>query len=136
VQAKYTALFAAVALVAGLAIGLGGAIVGYRRGILPIPGERPFQRMARVLELNPTQREQIHGIMQDTRTKIEAARESFEQQKHKIFFNAYLRIHALLTPSQQQAFDSRFVPPSIRAQGQQRLQNEATPMSSGSPGAN
>jgi hypothetical protein len=131
-QAKYSVLSAVIALLLGLAIGFGGATLGYRYGLLPIPGERPFQRMARVLELTPAQREQIRAIMHETRGKIEAARGNFEQQRHAIFFSAYLRIHALLTPSQQRIFDARLVPPSIRAEAQAQL--KATPAPS-SPGA-
>jgi Spy/CpxP family protein refolding chaperone len=126
-QAKYSVLSAVIILVLGLAIGFGGATLGYRYGLLPIPGERPFQRMARVLELTPPQREQIRAIMRETRSKIEAARTNFDQQRHAIFFNAYLRIHALLTPSQQSVFDARFVPPSIRAEAQARRRTQSKP---------
>jgi len=132
---KYSALFAAIALVIGLAIGFGSAMVGYRYGLLPLPGERPFQRMARVLELNPVQREQIRSVMHETRKKIEAARNNFEQQRHAIFFSAYMRIHALLTPSQQRTFDARFVPPSLRAEARAQQQTRVTPAPSVSPGA-
>jgi Heavy-metal resistance len=126
-QAKYSVFQAAIALVVGLVLGFGGAALAYRYGLLPIPGERPFQRMARVLELTPTQREQLRDIMHDTRGKIDAARRGFEQQRHAIFFSAYVRIHALLTPSQQRIFDARFVPPSIRAEARAKLPASATP---------
>jgi Spy/CpxP family protein refolding chaperone len=110
-------------------------MLGYRYGLLPLPGERPFQRMARVLQLTPAQREQIRSVMHDTHGKIEAARNNFEQQRHAIFLGAYLRIHALLTPSQQKIFDARFVPPSLRAEAQAQLRARATPLpSSVSPG--
>ncbi|HJU11714.1 MAG TPA: periplasmic heavy metal sensor [Candidatus Binataceae bacterium] len=135
-QRRISLLFAAAVLVIGLAIGFGGAILGYRYGVLPMPGERPFQRMARVLELNPAQREQIRAVMHDTHGKIEAARTAFEQQRHAIFFSAYLRIHALLTPSQQRVFDARFVPPSIRAEARERQHAKATATASPSPGVN
>jgi hypothetical protein len=126
-QGKYNVLSAAVALVIGLAIGFGGATLGYRYGLLRLAGERPFQRMARVLQLTPAQREQIRTIMHETRGKIKAARNTFEQQRHAIFFSAYVRIHALLTPSQQTLFDARFVPPSLRAEGRTQPQTAATP---------
>ena len=132
-QAKYSIIFVAVSLVIGLAIGFGGATLGYRHGLLPLPGERPFQRMARVLELTPAQREQIRAVMHETRGKIQAARSSFEQQRQAIFFSAYQRIHALLTPSQQAIFDARFVPPSMRAKAQAR--SGATPAPTSAPGA-
>jgi Spy/CpxP family protein refolding chaperone len=136
VQTRHSALFAAVALVVGLAIGFGGATLSFRYGILPLPGERPFERMARVLQLSGSQREQIRGVMQDTRNKMREARDNFEQQRHQIFFNAYRRIHALLTPSQQKIFDARFVPPSIRAEARAQPQNQASPASSASPVTN
>lgn len=126
-QSKYSALFLAIALVIGLAIGFGSATVGYRYGYLALPGERPFHRMARVLQLTPAQREQIRAVMHETRGKIEAARNNFEHQRHAIFFSAYLRIRALLTSSQQEIFDARFVPPSVRAEARAQLQSTATP---------
>lgn len=130
-RAKYSVLSAAIALLLGLAIGFGGATLSYRYGLLPIPGERPFQRMARVLELTPAQREQIRAVMHETRGKIETARNHFEQQRHAIFFSAYVQIHALLTPSQQRIFDARFVPQSIRTEAQAHL--KSTPSPSASP---
>jgi len=134
-QGRYSVLFAAAALVIGLGIGFGSATLGYRYGLLPLPGERPFQRMARVLQLTPAQREQIHTVMHETRSKIEAARNNFEQQRHAIFFSAYMRIHALLTSSQQAIFDARFVPPSLRAEARAQLQSSATPAPSASHAA-
>jgi len=132
-QGKYTVLFTAIALVAGLAVGFGGAMLGYRSGLLPLPGERPFQRMARVLQLTPAQREQIRAVMHETRGKIEATRNNFEQQRHVIFLSAYMRIHAMLTPSQQKLFDARFVPPSLRAEARAQRQAAAPAVSPGSP---
>jgi len=131
-QGKYGALFGAVALAIGLAIGFASATFVYRYGLLPLPGERPFQRMARVLELTPTQREKIRGVMHETRDKIELARKNFEQQRHAIFFGAYLRIRVLLTPSQQVLFDRRFVPPSFRDEARTQSQGPAIPASSAS----
>jgi hypothetical protein len=133
-QGRYSVIFA-VALVIGLAVGFGSAMLGYRYEVLPLPGERPFQRMARVLQLTPGQREQIHTVMHETRGKIEAARNNFEQQRHAIFFSAYMRIRALLTPSQQAIFDARFVPPSLRAEARAQLGTSATPAPSASGAA-
>jgi Spy/CpxP family protein refolding chaperone len=131
-QGKYSVLFAAVV---GLAIGFGSAMLANRYGLLPLTGERPFQRMARVLELTPTQRDQIHTVMHETHAKIEAAHNNFERQRHAIFISAYLRIHELLTPSQQTIFDARFVPPSLRAEARARLQAKASPAPSTSNSA-
>jgi hypothetical protein len=134
-QGRYSILFTSVALGIGLAIGFGGATLGYRYGLLPLPGERPFQRMVRVLQLTPAQAEQIRTVMHETRGKIEAAHNNFEQQRHAIFLSAYVRIHALLTPSQQRIFDARFVPPLLRAEARAQLQSGATPAPSASGGA-
>lgn len=131
-QGRYSVILAAIA---GLAIGFGGAALAYRYGILPVAGERPFQRMARVLHLNPAQREQIHMVMRETHAQIEAAHNNFEQQRHEIFLNAYLRIHRLLTPGQQTTFDAHFVPPLLRAEARARLRAKATPAPSTSNGA-
>lgn len=128
---KYTALLTALALVAGLAVGFAGSTLGYRYGLLRLPGERPLQRMARVLQLTPPQREQIRAIMHATRSRMESARDRFEQQRHAIFLDAYLRIHAILNPAQQQTFDARFVPPTIRAEA--RAQHPATAVRSPMP---
>ena len=133
-QDRYSVSFAAIVLLIGLAIGFGGATLGYRYGLLPIPGERPFQRMARVLQLTPEQRDQIRTVMRETHRKIEAARNDFEQQRHAIFFGAYVRIRALLTPGQQKIFDARFVPRALRAEAQAWLQTKAKPAPSASPG--
>ena len=133
-QGRYS-VSVVVALVIGLAIGFGIAMLGYRYGLLPLPGERPFQRMARVLQLTPAQREQIRTVMHETHGKIEAARNNFERQRHAIFFSAYMRIRALLTPSQQATFDARFVPPSLRAEARAQLQTSATPAPSASGAA-
>ncbi|MBV8361623.1 MAG: periplasmic heavy metal sensor [Deltaproteobacteria bacterium] len=133
-QGRYSVLFA-VAIAIGLAIGFGSAMLGYRYGLLPLPGERPFQRMARVLKLTPAQREQVRAVMHETHGKMEAARNNFEQQRHAIFFSAYMRIRALLTPDQQAVFDARFVPPSLRAEARAQLQTSATPAPSASGAA-
>jgi Spy/CpxP family protein refolding chaperone len=134
-SAKYTSLIAIPALVAGLAIGFAGSTLGYRYGLLRLPGERPLQRMARVLHLTPTQREQIRAVMHETRSKMESARERFEQERHAMFLDAYLRIRAVLTPAQQQTFDARFVPPTIRAEARKpQPRISVTPaMPTGSP---
>ena len=131
-QGKYSVLLTAVA---GLAIGFGSAMLAYRYGLLPLIGERPLQRMARVLQLTPAQCEQVRTIMDETHAKIEVAHNNFRQQRHTIFFDAYLRIHRLLTPSQQTIFDARFVPPSIRAEARKQSQSRAAPVPSASNGA-
>lgn len=118
-----------VGLIAGLVIGFALSTFGYRYGILHLPGERPFERMARVLELTPPQREQVRDVMHQTRAKVEAARDNFEQQRRALFVSAYLRIRAVLTPEQRRIFDSRFVPARIRAaaEAQERSGGTASP---------
>jgi Spy/CpxP family protein refolding chaperone len=126
-QIKNSFLTFAIALVVGLALGFGGATLCYRYGWLPVSGERPFQRMARVLDLTPSQVEQIRAVMHQTRARIATARDAFEQQKRAIFVDAYLHIRAVLTPSQRKIFDARFVPPSIRAQARAEQRGAPTP---------
>jgi hypothetical protein len=70
--------------------------------------------------------------MHDTRSKIEAARNDFEQRRHAIFYNAYLRIHGLLTPRQQTLFDERFVPSSLRNEARAQHHTRAMPAPSAS----
>jgi len=133
-ERKYSALFAALALAAGLAVGFAGSTLSYRYGLLPPPGERPFERMARALRLTPVQREQIRLVMRETHLKMRTVNEGFEQQRHAIFVDAYLRIHALLNPAQQKTFDARFVPPSVRTEARKKTRSQAPVPPSASPG--
>jgi hypothetical protein len=132
---RYNILLTVIVLVLGLVLGFGGAMLSYRYGLLPLTGERPLQRMARALDLTPAQFEQIHAIMQDTRRQLRNARDNFREQRRAIFFHAYLRTRALLSPAQQRIFDERFVLPSFRAEARatQRSAASPTPMPSNSP---
>ena len=116
-----------MAVVIGLVIGFASATVAYRYGLLSLPGEHPLERMARVLQLTPAQFEQIRAIMHETHHKIEDARKNFEQQRNAIMLNAYMQTRALLTPNQQSTFDSRFVPPSVRAEAKAQRQSATEP---------
>jgi Spy/CpxP family protein refolding chaperone len=99
--------------------------MAYRYGLLRIPGERPIQRMSRVLDLTPSQREQIGEAMEDAHAKIQQTRRDFQRQRRRIFLDTYIRIHALLTPEQQRKFDRLFVPPHLRAEAEQIESNKA-----------
>jgi Spy/CpxP family protein refolding chaperone len=133
-QGRYSSLLVAIALVAGLVIGFAGSTLSYRYGLLRIPGERPLQRMTRVLKLTPAQRDQIHLIMEDTRDRIHQTRLDFRHQRRRLFVEAYLRIRALLTPEQQKTFESQFVPPRIHEEAQQlELRQGGAPTPSPTP---
>jgi Spy/CpxP family protein refolding chaperone len=124
-----TILLAFIGLIVGVVLGFAGSTLGYRYGFLHVPGERPFERMARVLDLTPAQREQMRNVMHDTRDKVEAARDNFERQRHQLFVGAYMRTRAMLTPEQRKVFDSQFVPPGIKAAAQAEAQDsELAPM--------
>jgi Spy/CpxP family protein refolding chaperone len=116
---KYGLLLTILALIAGIAIGFAGSTLAYRHGLLRIPGERPIQRMSRVLKLTPAQRDQIAEVMEDTRAKIQESRRDLQRQRHKLFIDAYVKIRALLTPEQQKTFDSEFVPRRLRSEAGQ-----------------
>jgi Spy/CpxP family protein refolding chaperone len=122
-QGKYNTLLIAVALVAGLAIGFAGSTLAFRHRLLRIPGEGPFQRMDRVLNLTPAQKAQVGEVMEDTRDKIQQARRDFQRQRRKSLVDAYIKIRSLLTPDQQKQFEREFVPPALR--------NEAGPTGQG-----
>ena len=124
-QDKYRSTLIVIALAAGLAIGFAGSTIAYRYGILGIPGERPIHRMTRLLNLTPSQREQVGEVMEDTHAKIQELRRNFQHQRRRVFIDAYIRIHALLTPEQQSKFDQEFVPPRFRAEAEQ-LRPQAT----------
>ena len=113
-QGKYNILLIALALVAGIALGFAGSTLAFRHHILHVPGEGPFQRMDRVLNLTPAQKAQIGEVMEDTRDRIQQERRDFQRQRRKSLVDAYVKIRALLTPDQQQRFDRDFVPPALR----------------------
>ena len=93
--------------------------MAYRYGVLRIPGERPIHRMSRLLNLTPSQREQVGEVMEDTHARIQQLRRNFQHDRRRLFVDAYIRIHGLLTPEQQSKFDSEFVPPRFRAEARE-----------------
>jgi Spy/CpxP family protein refolding chaperone len=99
---------------ASLAIGFAASSLAYRYGWLGI-GRRPFiERMQRKLNLTPTQREQIIGIINETRAKVMNLRDEFQHQRRETMRQARARVRALLTPEQQEKFDREFRPPYAR----------------------
>ena len=100
--------------------------MAYRYGLLRIPGERPMHRMSRLLNLTPSQREQIGEVMQDTHARMRDLRSNFQRERRRLFVDTYMRIRALLTPEQQTKFDREFVPPRFRAEAQ-KMQSEGAP---------
>jgi Spy/CpxP family protein refolding chaperone len=118
-QSKYRSLLVIIALLAGVAIGFAGSTIAYRYGVLRIPGERPIHRMSRMLSLTPSQREQVGEVMEDTHARIQKLRRDFQRQRRRLFVDAYIRIHGLLTAEQQGKFDREFVPPRFRAEARE-----------------
>lgn len=117
----------AIALLAGLAVGFAGSTLAYRYGLLNVPGERPMERMVRELKLTPAQHDQVAEVMESTRDRVQEARHDFQHQRRRILVDAYTRVRALLTPDQQKEFDSKFVPPRIRAEAEQAQGGESPP---------
>ncbi len=106
-------LFVAIAL-AGLVIGFAASSLAYRNRWLRIPHAPFIERMQHELNLTPTQRDQILQIINETRAKVMNLREDFEHQRREQMRQARARVHALLTPEQQEKFDREFRPPPGR----------------------
>jgi hypothetical protein len=101
----------AIVAVAGLLIGFSASTLAYRYRVLRVPYRSPFEMMSRELNLTPTQHQQIYEVMNDTRRKVEQLRLDGHRQRHQLFIDSYKRIRSILTPEQQQKFDSTFPPP-------------------------
>jgi hypothetical protein len=97
-----------IAVAAGLLVGFALSTLAYRYRILRVPGESVVGRLDREVGLTPTQHEQVHDIMRDTRFKMMELRHEMQQRRHQIFLNAYDQIRGILTPEQQQKFDRAF----------------------------
>ncbi|MFZ1887198.1 MAG: hypothetical protein WAU33_04150 [Candidatus Binataceae bacterium] len=104
-----------LALAASLLIGFTISTLAYRYRYLRVPGQGVAAQMNRDLHLTPGQREQIVGIMQDTRLRVKQVRNHFQRARRTLLMEAYAQIRATLTPEQQQQFDREFAMPSIRA---------------------
>lgn len=121
-QGKSNAILLAAALAAGLAIGFAGSTLAYRYKLLRVPGQNLVERMNKSLNLNPSQREQIGEVMEDTRSQVMQLRHNFQRQRRRLMIGAYLKIRAILNPDQQRKFDDEFVPPKFRAEARQAEQ--------------
>lgn len=97
--------------VAGLVIGFAASSLAYRYRLLNVPRQPFIERMQHELNLTPAQRAQLLQIIQDTRLKVEGLRHEFQRQRHDLLTQARARVHALLTPEQQETFDREFRPP-------------------------
>jgi Spy/CpxP family protein refolding chaperone len=106
----------AAAVAAGLAIGFAGSTLAYRYKLIHVPGSNLVERMNQSLSLDPSQREQIVEVMEDTRDQVAQLKHSLQRQRRHLMLAAYLKIRAILNPDQQRKFDEEFVPPKFRAE--------------------
>jgi Spy/CpxP family protein refolding chaperone len=134
-QGKTSALLIAAALLAGLAIGFAGSTMAYRYGWVHVRGRYLLQRMDRELALTPAQHEQIEDLMEGTHEKMHQLHANFRDQRRRLMINTYLKIRSLLTPDQQKAFDSRFVPPHLRSEAEQLQHGMGTSQPGGAQSA-
>jgi Spy/CpxP family protein refolding chaperone len=102
-----------IAIVAGLLVGFALSTLAYRYRILRVPGESVVTRMEREVGLTPAQHQQVHDIMRNTRFKVMELRHEMQEQRHKLFLDAYDQIRGILTPEQQQKFDRAFPRPFL-----------------------
>ncbi len=120
----------AAAIAAGLAIGFAGSTLAYRYKLLRVPGGNLIERMNQSLSLDPSQREQIVEVMEDTRDQVAQLKRSLQRQRRRLLLAAYLKIRAVLNPDQQKKFDDEFIPPRFRAEARQLEQRGDTPADS------
>lgn len=103
-----------VLVVASLLIGFAASTLAYRYRWLHVPGGPMLERLDRELHLTPAQRDQIAGIMRDTRFKAMQLQQEFRRQRQDVFGQAFAQIRATLTPEQQEKFDRDFAPFAMR----------------------
>ena len=94
-----------------LLIGFAATNWAYRSHYLRPPGGSILERMDRDLSLTPAQRDRIGDIMRDARFKVVQARRDYQHQRHQLFWQALSAVRGVLTPEQQQKFDSEFARP-------------------------
>ncbi len=104
-----------IAIATSLLIGFTLSTLAYRYRYMRVPGQGIVARMNYELHLTPAQREQIVGIMQDTRLDMMRLKNRFQHARRKILIDAYGQIRATLTPEQQKQFDREFALPGMRA---------------------
>jgi Spy/CpxP family protein refolding chaperone len=125
----------AAAVAAGLAIGFAGSTLAYRYKLIHVPGGNLVDRMNQSLSLDPSQREQIVEVMEDTRDQVAQLKHSLQRQRRHLMLAAYLKIRAVLNADQQRKFDEEFVPPKFRAEARQLEQSPVTSPPESSPPA-
>jgi len=106
-------------VIAGLAIGFAGSTLAYRYKLIHVPGGNLVDRMNQSLTLDPSQREQIVEVMEDTRDQVTQLKRNLQRQRRRLMLAAYLKIRAILNSDQQRRFDDEFVPPKFRAEARQ-----------------
>jgi Spy/CpxP family protein refolding chaperone len=112
----------AVALLGGLAIGFAGSTLAYRYKLLSVPDENLVERMSQSLSLDPSQREEIGEVMEDTRDQVVQLRHNLQHRRRRLMFAAYLKIRAILNADQQKKFDDEFVPSKFRTEASEAEQ--------------
>jgi len=130
-----TIILLAAAVTAGLAIGFAGSTLAYRYKLIHLPGGNLVERMNQSLNLDPSQREQIVEVMEDTRDQVTQLKHSLQRQRRRLMLAAYLKIRAILNPDQQKKFDDEFVPPRFRAEARQFEQHGDAAPAQPSPAA-
>ena len=122
-------------MAAGLAIGFAGSTLAYRYKLIRVAGGNLIDRMNQSLSLDPSQREEIVEVMEDTRDQVAQLKHSLQRQRRHLMLAAYLKIRAVLNADQQRKFDEEFVPPKFRAEARQLEQSPVTSPSESSPPA-
>jgi hypothetical protein len=67
--------------------------------------ERLVKRLDRSLGLDARQREQVRGIVLETKEEIRKVRRQFRPQMQEIIGKAQVKINAILTPEQQKKYE-------------------------------
>lgn len=82
--------------------------------------EADFEKMKRDLNLNEQQATEIRAILDETRNGYRALRTEVRPRYDALRQNARTRIRALLTPEQQQRFDTKVAERDRRRNGSER----------------
>jgi Spy/CpxP family protein refolding chaperone len=101
----------AITAIASVLIGFALSTLAYRTRLLRVPGGSFVERLDHHVNLTPAQREQISGIMRDTRGKIDGLKRDYLRARRSSMWDSYDKVRAVLTPDQQKVFDRDFSPP-------------------------
>ncbi|HEX8747903.1 MAG TPA: hypothetical protein VF717_11945 [Pyrinomonadaceae bacterium] len=82
--------------------------------------EAVFERMKRDFDLNEQQSTQIRAILEQTRDEYRQLRAEVRPRYDAVRQSARTKIRALLTPEQQQKFDSKMAERDARRDGDER----------------